>query len=80
MSSYYIPMKAILGSERDKAGAKLFWPYNYGNTALFRDQEIGSVTKITSLPTFARNKGKIFLISSINAYDAEILDGLNPGQ
>lgn len=66
MPSYYIPMKVILGSEMDKAGVKLFWPYKYGNTALFRDQEIGSITKITSLPTFARNKGKIFLISGIN--------------
>lgn len=50
-----------------------------GILLLFRDQEIGSVTKITSLPTFVRNKGKIFLISGINAYDAKILDGLNPG-
>lgn len=29
-------MKAILGRERDKAGAKLFWPYNYGNTAIIQ--------------------------------------------
>lgn len=49
-----------------------------GILLLFRDQEIGRVTEITSLPTFARNKGKI-LISGINAYDAKILDGLNPG-
>lgn len=50
-----------------------------GILLLFRDQEIGSVTKITSLPTFARNKGKIFLISGINASDAKILDRLKPG-
>lgn len=36
ISSYDIPMKAILGRERDKAGAKLFWPYNYGNTAIIQ--------------------------------------------
>lgn len=46
---------------------------------LFRHQEIGSITKITSLPTFVRNKEKIFLISGINAYEVKILDGLDPG-
>lgn len=50
-----------------------------GILLLFRDREIGSITKITSLPTFVRNKGKIILVSGINAYDATILDGLNPG-
>jgi len=36
ISPYYVPVKAILGRERDKAGAKLFWLYNYGNTAIIQ--------------------------------------------
>lgn len=36
ISPYHTPMKAILGREREKAGAKLFWPYNYGNTVIIQ--------------------------------------------
>lgn len=70
-------MKAILGRERDKLEQNCFGHTIMGILLLFSNQEIGSIAKITSLPTFVRNKGKLFLISGINAYDVKIQDGLN---
>lgn len=79
LSPSYIPARVILGREKAKSGENCFGHSIMGTLLLFRHQEIGSITEITSLPTFVRNKWKIILISSINAYDAKILDGFNPG-
>lgn len=79
MASYNTPVKAVLEERGTKLEQNCFGHTIMGILLLFRDQEIGSITKITSLPTFVRNKGKIILIPGIDAYDAQILDGLNPG-